>query len=99
MKIAVFGATGGLGLQLLDKALDKGHEIIAYVRSPEKITFEHENLKVIKGDVFDKEKISESLKGVDATFIAWRMRTQRIPLFSEGTKNVVDAMKENYFNV
>lgn len=95
MKIAVFGATGGLGQQLLNKSLANGHEIIAYVRSPEKIQYEHKNLKVIKGDVFDKKKIIESLIGVDATFIAWRMRTQRIPLFLEGTQNVVDAMKEN----
>ena len=95
MKIAVFGATGGLGQQFLDKALSKGHEIVAYVRSPEKFQYEHEHLMVIKGDVFDKQKIIESLKGVDATFISWRMRSQRIPLFSEGTQNVVEAMKEN----
>ncbi|MFX1337487.1 MAG: NAD(P)-dependent oxidoreductase [Promethearchaeota archaeon] len=95
MKIAVFGATGGLGQQFLDKALGKGHEIVAYVRTPEKIQYKHGNLTVIKGDVFDKQKIIESLKDVDATFIAWRMRTQRIPLFSEGTQNVVDAMKQN----
>jgi len=95
MKIAVFGATGGLGQQLLEKALAKGHEIIAYVRSPEKITYENDHLEVITGDVFDKEKITEILKGVDATFITWRMRTQRIPLFSEGTQNVVDGMKAN----
>lgn len=95
MKIAVFGATGGLGQQFLNKALAKGHEIVAYVRSPEKIIYEHDGLKVIKGDVFDKQKIIESLKNIDATFISWRMRSQRIPLFSEGTQNVVDAMKEN----
>ncbi len=95
MKFVVFGATGGLGQQFLDKALAKGRKIVAYVRSPEKITHEHENLKIIKGDVFDKQKIIESLKGVDAAFITWRMRTQRIPLFSEGTKNVVDTIKEN----
>ena len=95
MKIAVFGATGGLGQQLLEKALAKGHEIVAYVRSPEKITYENDRLEVIKGDVFDKEKITEVLKGVDATFITWRMGTQRIPLFSEGTQNVVDGMKAN----
>jgi putative NADH-flavin reductase len=95
MKIAVFGATGGLGQQLLEKALAKGHKIIAYVRSPEKITYQQENLEVIEGDVFDKEKIIDSLQGVNAVFISWRMRTQRIPLFSEGTQNVVDAMKKN----
>ncbi|MFX0048651.1 MAG: hypothetical protein ACFE8G_10850 [Candidatus Hermodarchaeota archaeon] len=40
MKIVVFGATGGLGTQFLDKALAKGHEIIAYARALEKIQFE-----------------------------------------------------------
>ncbi|MFX1448488.1 MAG: hypothetical protein ACFFCG_10185 [Promethearchaeota archaeon] len=40
MKIVVFGATGGLGSQFLDKALAKGHEIIAYARALEKIQFE-----------------------------------------------------------
>ena len=75
MKIAVFGATGGLGQQFLDKALTKGHEIVAYVRSPEKIQYKHQNLKVIEGDIFDKQKIIESLEGVDVTFISWRMRT------------------------
>jgi putative NADH-flavin reductase len=95
MKIAVFGATGGLGQQFLEKTLAKGHDCVAYVRSPEKIQFENDSLKVIKGDVFDKQKIIETLKGLDAVFITWRMRTQRIPLFSEGTQNIVDAMKEN----
>jgi putative NADH-flavin reductase len=95
MKIAVFGATGGLGQQFLSKALAKGHEIVAYVRSPEKIIYEHESLKVIVGDVFDKQKIVEIMKGLDAVFITWRMRSQHIPLFSEGTQNVVDAMKEH----
>lgn len=95
MKIAVFGATGGLGTQFLTQALEKGHSIIAYVRSPEKITIKHANLTVIKGDVFDKDKIAESIKGCNAALISWRMRSQRIPLFSEGTQNVIDAMKDN----
>ncbi|MHA1145488.1 MAG: NAD(P)-dependent oxidoreductase [Candidatus Helarchaeota archaeon] len=95
MKIAVFGATGGLGQQFLKKALAKGHEIIAYVRSPKKITYSNDNLTVIEGDVFDKEKIIDSLRGTDAVLITWRMRSQKIPLFSEGTQNVIDAMKKN----
>jgi len=95
MKIAVFGATGKLGLKFLSQALENGHQIVAYVRSPEKITDENENLIVIKGDVFDKQKIEDSIKGVDAVLISWRMRSQKIPLFSEGTNNVVEGMKAN----
>ena len=95
MKIAVFGATGGLGQKFVEAALAKNHDIVAYVRSPEKISRENEKLEVIPGDVFDKQKIIDSLRDVDAVFITWRMRTQRIPLFSEGTQNVVEGMKEN----
>lgn len=98
MKIAVFGATGNLGTHFLSVALEKGHQIKAYVRSPEKIINQNENLIVIKGDVFDYEKIKECLQGVDAIFISWRMRNQKIPLFSKGTENVVNAMKANNIN-
>ncbi|WP_371802499.1 NAD(P)-dependent oxidoreductase [Candidatus Lokiarchaeum ossiferum] len=95
MKISVFGATGNLGKRFVSTALEKGHQIVAYVRSPEKMSFQNENLTVIKGDVFDKDKIAKSIQGTDAVFISWRMRSQKIPLFSEGTQNVVECMKKN----
>ncbi len=95
MKIAVFGATGNLGHKFLKISLEKGHSIIAYARSPEKIEFDDKNLEVIKGDVFDQEKITEILKNVDGVLICWRLRTQRIPLFSQGTQNVIEGMKKN----
>ena len=69
MKIVVFGATGGLGSTFLEVALANNHQIVAYARSPEKMTIEHENLEVVEGDVFDAEKITETLKGVDAIFM------------------------------
>jgi len=36
MKIAIFGATGGTGKELIKQALEQGHEIIALVRDPQK---------------------------------------------------------------
>lgn len=95
MKISVFGATGNLGKKFVSAALEKGHQIVAYVRSPEKITFQNENLMIIQGDVFDKAKIAESIQGSDGVFISWRMRSQKISLFSEGTQNVVSGMKKH----
>lgn len=38
MKIAVFGATGGIGKFVVKHALEKGYEVNAYVRNPQKIT-------------------------------------------------------------
>ena len=49
MKIAVIGATGQTGQCVVQQALDEGHEVIALVRSPEKMTIEHKALQV--GDV------------------------------------------------
>ena len=50
MKITLFGATGAVGGHFLKKALDAGHEVIALVRSPEKLS-ERPNLTLVKGDV------------------------------------------------
>ena len=50
MKIVLFGATGAVGGHFLKKALDAGHEVIALVRSPEKLS-ERPNLTLVKGDV------------------------------------------------
>lgn len=46
MKIAVLGATGQTGQQLVKQALQQGHIITAIVRNPSKLAINHENLKV-----------------------------------------------------
>ena len=37
MKIAVIGATGFVGSAILQEALQRGHEVTAIVRHPEKV--------------------------------------------------------------
>ncbi|TKX84333.1 NmrA family protein, partial [Halorubrum sp. SS5] len=34
MRIAVFGASGRTGRPLVEQALDRGHEVVAFVRDP-----------------------------------------------------------------
>jgi uncharacterized protein YbjT (DUF2867 family) len=34
MKLAIFGATGGTGRQLVEQALADGHQVTAFVRRP-----------------------------------------------------------------
>jgi hypothetical protein len=38
MKLAIFGATGGTGRLLVEEALAAGHEVVAFVRNPSKLT-------------------------------------------------------------
>lgn len=47
MKIAVLGATGQTGQELVQQALQQGHTVTAIVRNPAKLTVTHDNLKVL----------------------------------------------------
>jgi uncharacterized protein YbjT (DUF2867 family) len=41
MNLTVFGATGGVGREVVTQALDAGHHLTAYVRNPAKLTVTH----------------------------------------------------------
>ena len=70
MKIAVFGATGGIGKFVVKHALEKGYEVNAYVRNPHKLQIENKNLKIFVGQVSDYNKIKQAIDGCDAVIIA-----------------------------
>ena len=44
MKLAIFGATGGTGRQLVDQALEAGHAVTVLVRNPAVFPLQHERL-------------------------------------------------------
>src|SRR3981081_3100314 len=60
MKLFILGATGGIGQHLLQIALERIHQVTAYVRSPQKIGFAHERLKVDQGDLFNSDQMARS---------------------------------------
>ncbi len=66
MKIAVFGGSGTVGLRLLQVALERGFEVKALVRTPEKLGDLKDKIKIIKGDYFDKEMILRTIEGTTA---------------------------------
>jgi uncharacterized protein YbjT (DUF2867 family) len=37
MNVTVFGATGGIGREVVTQALDAGHHVTAYLRNPAKL--------------------------------------------------------------
>ena len=59
-KVVLIGASGFVGSALLNETLNRGFEVIAVVRHPEKIKIENENLKVTKADV---KKYTKFVKG------------------------------------
>ena len=46
MRITVFGATGGVGRQVVRQALDRGHSVVAVVRDPARLPVVHPHLEV-----------------------------------------------------
>lgn len=65
MKIALIGATGRAGSEILKELARRGHEVTAIVRNPEKVPAQA-NVTPKKGDVFDKDGLATLLKGHDA---------------------------------
>lgn len=64
-KIALIGASGNAGSRILKELSDRGHQVTAIARAPEKIA-SLPNVVAKKGDVFDQAGLSELLKGHDA---------------------------------
>jgi putative NADH-flavin reductase len=70
-KILLIGASGFVGTAILNEALDRGHQVMAVVRHPEKIKTVHKNLEVKQGDVSSVKTVSDLCKGVDAVIGAY----------------------------
>ncbi|MQB04399.1 NAD(P)-dependent oxidoreductase [Agrobacterium tumefaciens] len=68
-KIALIGASGNAGSPILKELSDRGHQVTAIARNPEKIA-SLPNVVAKKGDVFDQAGLSELLKGHDAVISA-----------------------------
>ncbi|PCC72096.1 Putative NADH-flavin reductase [Nannocystis exedens] len=79
MRLAVFGATGGTGEQLVEQALQAGHAVTAVVRRPEAVKLQHARLTVRRGDVLDAGDVEAAIAGHDAVLSALGPRSARAP--------------------
>ncbi|HVJ40740.1 MAG TPA: NAD(P)-dependent oxidoreductase [Dongiaceae bacterium] len=69
MKIALIGATGFIGSRILDEALNRGHQVTAIVRNPEKVA-QRAGVTAQRGDVFDQAGLAKLIAGHDAVISA-----------------------------
>jgi putative NADH-flavin reductase len=97
MKIALVGATGFVGSAILKEALDKGHEVTAIARHPEKLEAQS-NLAAVKGDVMDSDELSKILKGNDVVISAYNAGWTSSDLYNEflkGSRSIQEAVKKS----
>lgn len=95
MNLLIVGATRGIGLTLLEQALQAGHGVTTLVRDPRRLSLQHERLKVMTGDIRDLEAVSRAMAGQDAVCctIGIPPTWKPVTVFSEGTRNLLKAMK------
>ena len=94
LKIAVFGATGDTGKQIVKQALEDRYEVVAYARNPTKLNVNDKHLTVIQGELSDQTSIENAIKGADAVLSALGPRggSKDKPL-TQGMQNIIAAMK------
>jgi putative NADH-flavin reductase len=96
VRVTVFGATGGIGRQVVDRALAAGHEVHALVRDPSKLTLP--DVSVTTGDLADGQAIDRAVEGSDA--VIWAVgatqnKADQVELFETAARELVAAMKRH----
>lgn len=70
-KVVLIGASGFVGNAILNELLERGHEVTAIVRHPEKVKAENPRLSVVGMDVEDSARLTDVCKGHDAVISAY----------------------------
>jgi len=66
MKVVVLGATGGTGLEIVRRAVEQGHSVTAFVRSPEGLNSFRDRITIRQGDLLNSDELAEAIRGHDA---------------------------------
>jgi putative NADH-flavin reductase len=95
MKVTILGATGALGSECLQQALDAGHDISVLVRNPDKLSESvRDKITIIKGDALKKEDVEKSLPtGTEAILFAIGVnKNSPQDLCTDVTRHIIDLM-------
>lgn len=96
MKIILFGASGRTGQHIIAQALDQGHDVTAFARTPGKIMISDDRLQILQGDIHDVTAVEHAIKGHDVVLCTLGVnKGEPVTALAEGTRNIVQAMKKN----
>ncbi|WP_052401244.1 NAD(P)-dependent oxidoreductase [Muricoccus aerilatus] len=94
-RILVLGATGGTGRLIVRQAIERGQDVVALVRSPERARG-LEGARLVIGDARDEAVLRGALAGRDAVVSALGTPAspfREVTLLSTATRALVAAMK------
>jgi nucleoside-diphosphate-sugar epimerase len=101
MKAFVTGGTGFIGSRLVRRLRERGDDVVALVRSPERATeLQEQGVALVEGDLSSEQAIRDGVRGCDAVFHVAAVYKVGIPASQRedmwdsnvrGTERVLDA--------
>jgi putative NADH-flavin reductase len=97
MKLTIFAATGGIGRQIAEQAVDAGHDVTVVVRNPQKLPGGlPEQVRVVTADLAapDPATLKLAVEGADAVLSGLGATSNsEAGVATAGTRAMVAAMK------
>ncbi|MEV1077721.1 NAD(P)H-binding protein [Streptomyces sp. NPDC050211] len=94
MNLTVFGATGGIGQEIVRQALTAGHQVTAVVRDPARLAVTGAGLEVFRADMTDPEALRPAVTGRDAVLSGLGARSRKdAGVAARLTRTVLRAME------
>ena len=96
MKIIIFGASGRMGIKVVEQALEARHLVTAFLRTPSKIAIQHPNLTLFQGDVLDAAAVENALAGQEVVISVLHTTRPPVPgMMETAAKNIISAMQKH----
>ena len=92
MKVALYGATGKSGSRILKELASRGHQVIAIVRDPSKLTQTGPGVQVKQDDLSDPKKIAAAVDGAEAVISAYAPPQNDVRALVGVTQRQVEAL-------
>lgn len=96
-KVAVIGATGFVGTQVVNELANRGYKVEAIVRDASKVQ-QNENVSAKSVDVKNVDELAEALKGNDAVISAFNAGWTNPNLYDDflnGSVNIENAVEKS----
>ncbi len=94
MHIALFGATGKLGREIIEQALADGHEVTALVHDSAQLKLEADKLYKVIGRASDGHKVEETVACADAVIYVLSASEGETGDIVAGAEHIIAAMQK-----
>ena len=96
MKVAIFGSTGQVGRHLVERALKRNWDVVAFARSPSKLGELRDRVEVVEGDVQDADRVDRAVEGTEAVLSAvGHTSTSEGDVLTVTADHLLDAMRRH----